>query len=192
MGQTESQVRPHNGALRYTVSSDSIMTRRSIDLIGPLPEDKDGHKWICSITRPVCSVQLPLLSDNYFSRRICPLTSHRHFGAPLFLVSDNGTQYVNEFIAKLLDNMAVIQIQPTPYSHQENSGEENAHKESIRHLRSILFAGADLRQWAIAAPLAQRLVNTQEMESIGCSPNQMVRGNTLDTNKRLFQHFVPL
>ena len=113
------------------------------------------------------------------------------FGAPLFLVSDNGTQYVNEIIAKLLDNMAVVQIQPTPYSHQENSREENAHKESLRHLRSILFAGADLRQWAIAAPFAQRLVNTQEMESIGCSPNQMVRGNTLDTNTGLFQHFVP-
>jgi RNase H-like domain found in reverse transcriptase/Integrase zinc binding domain/Chromo (CHRromatin Organisation MOdifier) domain len=176
----------------YTVSSRQPMTVRAIDTLGPFPEDEDGYTHIVSII-------------DMFSRFLClyPVkdTTAEHcvqyalmphvgiFGTPLYLVSDNGQQFVADLVKQFNELVGTIQVPITPYSHEENSLVERSHLETLRHVRALVYDHQENKHWRKFLPLVQRIVNAQDLPAIGCTPNDMLFGKAIDTNQGIFLEF---
>jgi transposase InsO family protein len=138
------------------------MGRRAIDTIGIFPEDEEGNGRIISITdtfsRFNCLYPVPeRTAETAVKRTLIP-----HIGifrVPEQLLSDNRANFANTTVAELAKGAGFEQILTTPGSHQENSMEEQNHKESTRHPRGLLFEAEGMMQWSMIAPSAQRIVN---------------------------------
>ena len=177
----------------YTVSSRKPMIVRAIDTLGPFPQDEEGYTHVVSII-------------DMFSRLLClyPVkdTTAEHcveyalmphcglFGPPLYLISDNGKQFVADVIRQFTELTGTL-LQPiTPYSHQENSLVERSHHETLRHVRALVYDRVSHKPWRKLLPLVQRIVNAQDLPAIGCSPTQLIFGKAIDTNKNIFLKFT--
>jgi hypothetical protein len=168
------------------------MVRRAIDTIGPFPADEEGKVGIISITDTFSRFNLlypvsDMTAETAVSQALIPHMGI--FGVPEQLVSDNGTNFANQVVAEVAKVAGFEQIFITPDSHQENSLEERNHKESIRHLRALIFECEGMMRWSLLAPLAQRIVNAQFRPAIGCSPTTMLFGAAVDTESGIFLEF---
>ena len=166
------------------------MERVNIDTIGPLPADQHENKYIIVII-------------DCFSRwiRLVPCTDATaetaarqallpwlcDFGCPEIILSDNGTQFVNNLWKSLSELVGTNLRNTTPHSKEENSIVERANKEVMRHLRNILFdRNIEIDDWGLYVPLVQRIFNSTEIESIKTSPGQIIFGNSIQLDRRLF------
>ena len=66
------------------------------------------------------------------------LNQHKTFGQPSQLLSNNGSQYVNEVIDCYL---SLVGLRIVPHSHKENAIVERSHHNEtlLRHLRALVF-----------------------------------------------------
>jgi hypothetical protein len=102
------------------------------------------------------------------------------FGAPSEMVTDNGTQFMNELITEFtqLTNTDKDSIQP--YSSEENGIVERSNKEVVRHITSMTNEIKKKASYKIYLPLAQRILNSMIHSSINVSPSQIIFGNSVD------------
>jgi hypothetical protein len=57
----------------------------------------------------------------------------------------------------------------------------------MRHLRNILFdRNIKIADWGLYVPMVQRIFNATEIESIQTSPGQIIYGNSIQLDRRLF------
>jgi hypothetical protein len=112
------------------------------------------------------------------------------FGAPQYLISDNGPQFTASIIDEFNELVGTTQVPITPYSHQENSLVERYHLETLKHLRALVYDRLTHKNWRILLPLVQRILNAQDLPAIGCSPNQLLFANAIDTNQGLLLEFT--
>jgi hypothetical protein len=188
--QKMNQLRIPIQTLGFTAATYTPMERVNIDTIGPLPADQHGNKYIIVII-------------DCFSRwiRLVPCTDATaetaarqallpwlcDFGCPEIILSDNGTQFVNHLWKSLSELVGTNLRNTTPHSKEENSIVERANKEVMRHLRNILFdRNIEIDDWGLYVPLVQRIFNSTEIESIKTSPGQIIFGNSIQLDRRLF------
>ena len=105
------------------------------------------------------------------------------YGIPSLLISDAGSQYVNEIISELLKMMGTDHQVTLAHSKQENGIIERSNKEILRHLKAIIFDRSVVTTWNKFLPLVQRIINSTVHESIGVSPAQIIFGNALNLNR---------
>ena len=186
--QKMSQIKHHIHMSPFTTAAYGVMDRVCIDSIGPFPIDEDGNRYIIAMidafSRWVMLVPAP--DATAVSAASALLKWMGFFGIPSNIVSDNGTQYVNELITKFLKILRVNHIKINAYSHEENAIVERANKEVQRHLRAILYERKVKRQWSQALPLVQRIINAQVHTTIGVTPAQILFGNAVDLDRQLF------
>jgi transposase InsO family protein len=165
------------------------MQKINIDTIGPLPADDRGNQYLIVIidcfSRFVELYEVPDTSARYAAQALLEHISR--YCDPEIILSDNGTQYVNSVIDELIKLMGPDHELTTAYSHEENGLVERANKEVMRHLRAILFDKNIYSQWAVYKPLVQRIINSEVHKSTGLSPRQIIFGNAMNLNKRVFQ-----
>jgi len=161
------------------------MDRINIDTIGPFPQDEEGNKYIMVFidvfSRFVELVPVPDLTASTAAKEIIKFTGR--YGIPNEILTDNGTQYLNELLTLLYDFMCTNHMTILPYSHEENSIVERANREVNKHLRAIIFDRKIKTHWSIVLPLVQRVMNTMEHSSIGCAPSQIIFGNSVDLDR---------
>ena len=63
---------------------------------------------------------------------------------------------------------------------------ERANKETMRHLRNIVFHSKIRDKWSRNLPLVQRIMNANTIESIGASPAQIIFGNSIALDRWIF------
>jgi hypothetical protein len=108
------------------------------------------------------------------------------YGVPKEIHTDNGTQYKNSMMSELASLFNLKHNLSIAYSSQENGIAERVIKEVNRHLR-ILTTGQDKsKQWSKYVPLVQRIINASTHESVGCSPSQLMFGDSVDHTLGLF------
>jgi len=116
------------------------MERIAIDTIGPMDE-VFGLKYIIVIvdcfTRyvelfPEQEVSA-MAAANALWRQTC------RFTAPLDIVTDYGSQFVNQMLAHFHELTGVRHHMTIPYSKEENGIVKRANKEVNRHIRNIMF-----------------------------------------------------
>ena len=113
------------------------------------------------------------------------------FGIPGQIRTDNGSQFINKLHAELHALVGVDKIQTTPYSHEENGIVERANKEILRHVRSILFDKGIHKEWHLAIPLVQRILNSQQSSTIGCAPAEIIFSNAPNLEKGIYMTPIP-
>ena len=159
----------------------------NIDSIGPLDADEFGSRYIIVIidcfTRFVELVATTTTDAVSAARAV--FTTVGRSGCPSQILTDNGTQYRNEFFQTLCDLMGIEVFQTLAYSKEENGLVERANKEVMRHLRAIIFDRNVKHNWSRFLPLVQRIMNATVHESIGASPAQLLFGNAINLDRRV-------
>ena len=189
--QKMNQLRIPIQTLGFTAATYTPMERINIDTIGPLPADEHGNTYIIVIIDCFSRwVRLVACADvtAATAARIALLPWLCDYGCPEVILSDNGTQFVNHLWTALSELVGTTLRQTTPYSKEENSIVERANKEVMRHLRNILFdRNIEIKDWSLYVPLVQRIFNATEIESIKTSPGQIIYGNSIQLDRRLFE-----
>lgn len=107
------------------------------------------------------------------------------YGAPDELLSDNGSQYVNELIAAVLRLVGTKQVLSLAYSKEENGRIERANKEILRHLRAFIGHSKVVDDWVIKLPFVQRIMNASKHSVTGYSPSEMLFGNAVNLQNNI-------
>ena len=172
----------------YTVASYHPMDRLYVDTMGPFPEDKDGNQYIIVVIDGFTRfIELYKSKDTKgISAAEALLTHAGRYGTPDVIMTDNGTQFKNELVSHLQNLLGIQHNFTTPYSHEENAIVERANKEVNRHLRAIIFHKKIVEDWTLCLPLVQRIMNSQVHSATQVSPAQMLFGNAVQLERRMF------
>lgn len=179
---------------KFTAGAYRPMEVINIDTIGPLQEDAEGYQYILVIIDCFTRfVELYATKDTSALPCARSLLSHvGRYGAPMYIRSDRGTQFVNGIIAEFVELVGSESQLTLAYSKQDNSIVERANKEVMRHLRAILFDKRIVKVWSMEyLPLVQRIINAQPHETIGVAPAELLFGKVVNLNRGMISPFIP-
>ena len=96
---------------------------------------------------------------------------------------------MNEVITQFAEHTGVDHMLTMAYSHEENTIVERANKETMRHVKDIVFDRKLKKRWSKTLPLVSRIFNANEISSIGVSPAQILFGNAISLDRGIFLPF---
>jgi hypothetical protein len=178
----------------FTTASYEPFERVNIDTIGPLPADELGNVYIIVIIDCFSRfIELYSAPDATAASAVKALIQNMgRFGSPSQILSDKGPQFVNALIKQYLEYVGTEHVTTMAYSKQENSIVERANKETLRHLKAIVFDRKVKYKWSSTLPLVQRIFNSNIIETIGVSPAQIIFGNAINLDRGIFiPHLIP-
>jgi hypothetical protein len=183
--QFMSVIKPPIELQRYTTAEYAPFITVGIDTIGPLAQDRVGNQYILVVidcfTKFIELYAIPSTTALEAAKAL-HVYSCRYM-APCRILSDRGSQFVNEIITHLTRLLGTQKDKTLPYSHEENAQVERVNKEIGRHLRNIVFDKRCRDEWSTCLPLIQRIHNTTKHSSIGCAPCQLMFGNAIVMDK---------
>ena len=186
--QCGSLIHPAIKAVPYTLATFAPMEMLQVDTIGPLPEDANGCKYVVAIidcfTRWVEFYPAPTCSAE---EAASALFQHAgRYGNARCIMSDNGSQFVNETCDALCELMGTARRFTSPYSHEQNGIVERLNREFGRHLRGLLFDQKVVEIWSFKfLPIIQRICNNSVHTSTGVSPAQLLFGDCLNLDRNI-------
>jgi len=177
-----------NSTHPFTAASLNPMERLNIDTIGPLPPDENGNEHIIVIIDTFTRfVELYPAKDTTAVVAALALLQHfGTFGCPSQILSDNGTQFVNNLIEEFLKLCDVEHLTTLAYSKEENTIVERANKEVMRHLRAIIFEKKSITDWWKYLPIVKRIINATPVASTGVAPARLLFGESIDLQRNMF------
>ena len=107
----------------FTTACYEPMKRTQVDTFGPIPADEDGNCFILAI---ICCftrwVSLYPTKDTTAKSCVDAMLQHvGTFGTPSQIITDNGTQFVNELVTELLKIIGVQHLTILAYSKDAKS-----------------------------------------------------------------------
>jgi transposase InsO family protein len=185
--QKMSQIKIPIHTIPFTTASYYPMERLNIDTIGPLKEDEDGNTYLIAIIDCFSRwVGLYPVKDVTANEAVKALLDHfAVFGCPTQLLSDNGSQFINQLIDEFMKLISTEHITTLAYSKEENAMVERVNKESMRHIRNLIFEYKDTNKWRNFSKMVMRILNATVHESIGVSPSQILFGNAIELDRGL-------
>ena len=173
-----------NKAHPFTLSSYTAFERVHVDSIGPL-QVSEGFEHIMVVmdgfTRFTELYTLQSVAGKEAAKGLLDFANR--YGLPSVLISDGGTQFVNQHVKDLLQSHGVEMLTTNPDSHEENGLVERTNKEVVRHLRSLMFDIGTLDGWHEHIRSVQRILNSAPHSSLGTSPATLVYGKAVDLLK---------
>ncbi len=153
-----------------------------IDLIGPLRITSSGNKYIIVMTEYLTKwVEAKAIPDKKAST-VAEFVYNEvitRFGAPKRMLSDQGTEFLNETIAALQSVMKIKGIHSSPYHPQANGHTERMNKTLCDMLaKYTLDHGEEWDKWISAALYAYR---TKKHTSTGFTPSFLLYGFQMNT-----------
>ena len=148
-----------------------------VDTVGPLPETAAGNKYIVVVTDYLTrwseAVATPTCEAAEAARVLMEQVVCRH-GFMESLISDNGSQYVNEVIAELCAMGRVKHITAPAY-HPETNGLTERYNRTLKSMLKM-YVREDQTDWDKFLPFVQFAYRTSYQESMRCSPFGMLYG----------------
>ena len=182
--QKMSQLKPVIHTKPFVLAAYEPMDRICIDAIGPINEEgqDDLHNYILVIIDAFSRfVRLYPVKDTTANSALTPLLDWIcTFGCPSAIVSDNGTQFVNNLVKLFFDASQIEHALINAYNSEENGLVERANKEVNRHVRSMSYDTLLKAKWVQNCPFIQRILNTMVHSSIGVSPSQLIFGDAIN------------
>ena len=167
--------------LAKPVARASLMTKApfdecSLDVIGPLPEDKDGNKFII--------VMIENFSHFIFAEPAKDTTAETAarfihkvggmFSFPKAFRWDNCQQFEGYLVKCLVALIGADRHPSVPYNPETNGICERAVQEIMRHLRFICNERRQPTDWQLYLPLVLRILNAEPVATVGLSPAQIL------------------
>jgi hypothetical protein len=187
--QKMSYIKPVIHALPFTTSSYAAMLRISIDTVGPLPKSEEGYTYILviidSFTR-FCELY-PLTSTGADEAAVCLMNFLGRYGEPDQIISDRGTQFLNQVFHHMAIAMDYHLEHMLTGSKEENAIVERSIREVLRHLIAIVNHRKVNKIWAQVLPMVQRIMNATVHSALGVSPAQILFGNAVRLERGMFK-----
>ena len=191
--QKMSQIKPPVVSLKYTTSTYRPMECLNIDFIGPFPDKGYILVVICTFTRWVELYPVPVATAATTLQAL--LTHFGRYGAPTYIRSDNGPQFISEVIKQFFKVIGVEQNLTTPYSSEENAIVERCNKEVNRHITAFTFDRTTTENYQEILPFVQRILNSSINSRMKVSPAQLMFGNSIDLDRDILlpadEHLLP-
>ena len=142
----------------------------SVDLVGPLPVTKDGHKLIlvCVDHLTRYTVASPLKTKSAKEVALALTRAFCEHGFPLTLLSDNGTEFNNRVMSELALLMGFRHHTIVCYHPASQGLVERKNGTLLTALRQLHFERPE--DWDLLVPWAVLAINSAYCQSIGDSP----------------------
>jgi transposase InsO family protein len=164
-----------------STTSSEPMSHVAIDLAGPLPTGKGGEKFILVIidlfTKFIFLFALKEKTAENVAHAL--FVTFCNFGHPKVLISDNGTEFVNETLVILQRLYSFDHRKSSPYHPQGNGSAERAVKSTLDLLRKTL--DGVFGDWPAHLPSLQLRLNQRITEPLMSSPFQIMFGRMLNS-----------
>jgi hypothetical protein len=164
--------------------------RIGIDIIGPLPETKDGNRFILTIcdyfTKWVECV--PLV--RHTGRNVCNALFNRWvvpMGVPGWVHSDQGSDFESEVMTQLCQLLKISKTRTNPY-RPRSAGLVERHNGTIKRMLETVVDG-QRDEWDLHLPMVMMAYRATPHSSTGFSPNMMMFGT--ENNSTLDLIFPP-
>lgn len=148
-----------------------------VDLVGPLPETKNGNKWIIVfvdyLTKWVEAFSL-IAADSVSIAKVFVYEVISRHGTPLKLLSDRGTSFLSKFMQDVFDILKIEKISTTAYHPQCNGLTESMNKNLINVIR--MYVNDHKSDWDLYLPFALFAYRTSISASSKYSPFKLMYG----------------
>lgn len=130
--------RPNIEPMSITTTASSAFQKLFLDLVGPLPEDIYGNKYIltlqCELSKfvegyPIQNKEAKTIAKSFVDNFIL------RYGIPETIVSDQGTELIATTLKEACKILQIKQLASTAYHHQTLGSLENTHKNLGAYLR---------------------------------------------------------
>ena len=146
----------------------------SLDTQGPFPATKSGHKYIVTVLDmfsgwPEC---FPV-KDKTAETIAAVLTSEviPRWGVPEVMLTDNGTEYVNQVMTGLAINLGIVHVKTTPYNPKANGKNERFHR-TLNNMIACYTTG----DWDERIPAALMAYRSSVHSTSGLTPFYLTHG----------------
>lgn len=177
-------------AARRDTSSYAPFEKVFIDTMGPFPIDSKGMQYVVVMIDGFSRyVELYAAADATAESAANALIQciFSRYPYPLEIQSDQGRQFNNAVIARLLKTLQVRQLLSAPYHPQANGIVERSNKTIVQVMRKILQDVEPTSQWSTVLPFVQRILNYTEHTSTGVPPSTIIYGSQVNTTVTLAQ-----
>ena len=156
---------------------DPPFTRVLIDIVGPLPTTRAGHKYMLTIMDVTTRYPeaIPLRSTHSKVVLKALLTFFTHFGLPAELQSDQGTNFTSKLFNDTMTAWGIKHIVSSAY-HPQSQGALERHHQTLKTMLKSFCMERD-KDWDEGVPYVLFAVREAPTESLGFSPNQLVFGH---------------
>jgi hypothetical protein len=174
-----------------SVLSSQPMSHVAIDLLGPLNQDAKSNQYIL--------VMIDLFSRFIFLRALANKTAEDvaqalfsifcDYGHPRIIQSDNGTEFVNQLMAKLTALYSWTHRRVVPYHPQGNGAVERAVGTTLSMLRKHLNGKLD---WSAELPAIQLRINLRRTDLLNSCPFEIMFSRALNPfTEHASEEFIP-
>lgn len=119
-----------------------------IDTIGPLPRSESENEYavtiMCDLTKYLVAIPVPNKSAKFIAKAIMEnfiLT----YGPMTKILTDMGTEYMNQILTELCLMMKIEKLNSTPYHHETLGTVERSHRTFNEYLRT--YISSDKSDW---------------------------------------------
>ena len=145
--------------------------RVHLDLIGPLPVSNGGYRYIMSVVDAFTryAIAAPISSKEAREVARCWVTHviAKH-GSPEQVVSDNGSEFLNQIFQEVNKMLRVKHTTTTPYHPAANGLVERFNGSVVKILKTL--ASENIYNWDVMLPIAVFAYNTAYNRTVKDSP----------------------
>lgn len=148
-----------------------------IDTIGPLPRSEYNNEYavtiICDLTKYLVAIPI----ENKSAKTVAKAIMEEFiliYGPMSKILTDMGTEYMNQVLQELCTLMKIEKLNSTPYHHETLGTVERSHRTLNEYLRT--YISSDKSDWDIWSKFFVYCYNTTPSTTHGYCPFELVFG----------------
>ncbi|KAL0215699.1 hypothetical protein P9112_007883 [Eukaryota sp. TZLM1-RC] len=157
--------------------ADRPFARVNVDVIGPLPEDQDGHKYIVvfvdSFTRFTLIVPFNKLNATLTADALI-LKACVIFVKPFLVHSDNGPEFSKAVFNALCQFLGIEVSKSVPHFSQSNGLVERRNRDIFQNPRKLLVDFNAYNTWSEYFPYVQLFINSSKSSIPAYTPDELI------------------
>ena len=168
----------HRQKTTGTIASKGPWDTLSVDIVGPLPADRQ-HEFIIVFVDCFSRYTVLVPASNHTADTVSvALLRHvvPYFGTPRRLLSDRGREFVGDVWGKLTHSLGIQRISTSPYHPEGNSINERSHRTMNNMLRARLLRDLPSRKWVVEIHGIMLALNAMVHEPHGFSASMIATG----------------
>ena len=167
----------HNRAPMTPHCIEKKMERVSMDILGPLPENERGNRYILCMgdhfTKWISAVPIPNQETTTIANAVIVYVISV-FGVPKEIYTDQGRNFESKLFKELCDLLGIQKSRTVPYRGQSNGFIENFNKFLTQTLR--LYCKKSQKDWDVHLPYILLAYRSSIHASTGFTPSEMMIG----------------